>query len=128
MQDANLFIEKRAHPRVPVKIPVKYRLVEDLKGIQSIIEIRKTVTNTESLDLSLGGIYIVAEQKLEPGHILSLDIFLPKKERPLSAFAEVVWSKESGAGLHFMLLKNEDLVALTAFLDDANPAKTDKKS
>jgi hypothetical protein len=123
MPDGNLFVEKRAHPRVSVKIPVKYRVVEDLAGIQSIIEMRKSETNTQTLDLSLGGMYIVSNQPLGVGNILHLDITLTGKEKRLTAFGEVVWSKDSGAGLHFMMIKHEDLEALQAFLGESSPKK-----
>lgn len=119
MPEANLFLEKRVHPRVSVKIPVKYRLVENLEGIRSVMEIRKNETQTHSLDVSLGGMFIETEEKLEKGHILSLDISVPGNPRKISAFAEVVWAKESGAGLHFMLIKNEHLESLKAFLEKA---------
>ena len=123
MPEGNLFVEKRTHPRVSVKIPVKYRVVEDLAGIQSIIEMRKSEANTQSLDISLGGMYIVSEQLLGVGSILHLDISIPEKTKRLAAFGEVVWSKGSGAGLHFMMIKHEDLEALSAFLDEVSPKK-----
>ena len=123
MPEGNLFVEKRAHPRVSIKIPVKYRVVEDLAGIQSIIEMRKTEAHTESLDISLGGMYIVSDQPLGVGSILHLDITLLGRERRLTAFGEVVWSKDSGAGLHFMMIKHEDLEALSAFLEESSPKK-----
>ncbi len=122
MPEANLFVEKRAYPRVPVKLPVKYRLVDDMAGIQSILEMRKTETNTNTNDISLGGMYIVSDQKLTVGNILHLDITLPGKAKRLAAFGEVVWSKDSGAGLRFMMIKSEDLEALKSFMDE-----TDKK-
>ncbi len=122
MPEANLFVEKRAYPRVPVKLPVKYRLVDDMAGIQSILEMRKTETNTNTHDISLGGMYIVSDQKLTVGNILHLDITLPGKAKRLAAFGEVVWSKDSGAGLRFMMIKSEDLEALKSFMDE-----TDKK-
>ena len=123
MPEGNLFVEKRAHPRIAVKIPVKYRVVEDLAGIQSIVEMRKNETNTQTLDLSLGGMYIVCEQHLGVGSILHLDITIPGKEKRLTAFGEVVWSKDSGSGLHFMMIKHEDLEALSAFLNESSPKK-----
>ena len=118
MPEANLFVEKRAYPRIPVKLPVKYRLVDDMAGAQSILEMRKTETNTNTHDISLGGMYIVSDQKLVVGNILHLDITLPGKTKRLAAFGEVVWSKDSGAGLRFMMIKNEDLETLKLFMEE----------
>ena len=123
MPEANLFVEKRAHPRVPVKIPVTYRVVEDMAGIQSILEMRKNETSTQTLDISLGGMYIVAEQALSIDTILHLDIALPGKSKKITAYGEVAWSKESGAGLRFMMIKNEDLESLKEFLNESSPGK-----
>lgn len=123
MPEANLFVEKRAYPRIPIKLPVKYRLVEDMAGIQSIIEMRKTEANTQTHDISLGGMYIVSNQPLTVGHILHLDITLPGKAKRLAAFGEVVWSKEAGAGLRFMMIKNEDLDFLKTFIEESSTKK-----
>ncbi len=118
MDEANLVVEKRANPRVPVKIPVKFHLVDEMAGIQFVIDMSKTLTDTQTLDISLNGLYIVADQKLNPGSILYLEITLPGSTNPLTAFGEVVWSKESGAGLRFVMIENEVLMALEAFLKE----------
>ncbi|HEY5038995.1 MAG TPA: PilZ domain-containing protein [bacterium] len=123
MPEANIFFEKRADQRISVKIPVKYRLVEELQGIQSILESKKTITNTESLDISLSGTYIVTEQKLDIGTILNIEISIQNTSRTIFSAAEVVWSKESGAGLRFILLKDDDLKALRVFIEETSTKK-----
>src|SRR5579859_5456293 len=109
MPEANMFMEKRAHPRLSLKITVKYRVIEDQKEIDSVFERRKKEKNTQTVDMSLGGMYIVAEQVLNVGAILRLDMTLPDKPGTLSAFAEVVWANETGGGLHFLAMKEEDM-------------------
>jgi len=114
--DANMFIEKRIHPRVSVKIPVKYRLIEDQKELDSVFERRKREQTSNTMDVSLGGLYIVAEQVLKVGSILRLDISVPNRPSLISAFAEVVWANETGGGLHFLAMREEDVESLKAYL------------
>ncbi|MGH7740074.1 MAG: PilZ domain-containing protein [bacterium] len=114
--DANMFIEKRVFPRISIKIPVKYRLIEDQKELDSVFERRKREQTTSTLDVSLGGLYIVAEQILKVGSILRLDISVPNRTDLISAFAEVVWSNETGGGLHFLAMREDDVESLKAYL------------
>jgi len=117
MPDANMFVEKRAHPRISAKIHVKYRLIEDQKEIDSVFELRKREQTSQSMDLSLGGLYLVSEQLLNVGSILRLDLSLPGQSDPLSAFAEVVWANPTGGGLRFLAMKEKDREALKAYLN-----------
>jgi c-di-GMP-binding flagellar brake protein YcgR len=114
--DANMFVEKRIHPRVSIKIPVKYRLIEDQKELDSVFERRKREQSSSTMDVSLGGLYIVAEQILKVGCILRLDISVPNRPSLISAFAEVVWSNETGGGLHFLAMREDDVESLKAYL------------
>jgi len=117
MPDADIFLEKRVHPRVSAQIHVKYRLLEDPKEIESILELRKSEKTTQTSDLSQGGLYIVAVRPLEMGNILRLEIGLPGRKDPLSAFAEVVWANETGGGLRFLTMKEEDRETLRVYLN-----------
>ena len=116
MPEANMFVEKRVHPRVSVKIPVKYRVIEDQKELETVFERRKKEQTTRTMDMSLGGLYIVADSVLNIGSILRLDISLPEKTSLISAFAEVVWANETGAGLHFLAMKEDDVENLKYYL------------
>ncbi len=116
MPEANMFVEKRIHPRISVKIPVKYRVIEDQKELETVFERKKREQTTRTLDVSLGGLYIVAEQVLNIGSILRLDISIPEKSSLISAFAEVVWSNETGGGLHFLAMKEDDVESLKNYL------------
>lgn len=119
MPEANMYVEKRIHPRVSVKIPVKFRVIEDQKEIETVFERRKKEQTTQTMDVSLGGLYIVADQLLNVGSILRLDISVPEKNGLVSAFAEVVWSNETGGGLHFLAMKEEDVEFLKGYLTKA---------
>jgi c-di-GMP-binding flagellar brake protein YcgR len=116
MPEANMFMEKRIHPRVSVKIPLKYRVIEDQKELETVFERKKKEQTTRTMDVSLGGLYIVADQILNVGSILRLDISLPEKSVFISAFAEVVWSNETGGGLHFLAMKEDDVEFLKNYL------------
>jgi c-di-GMP-binding flagellar brake protein YcgR len=120
MPEANMYVEKRIHPRVSVKIPVKFRVIEDQKEIETVFERRKKEQTTQTMDVSLGGLYIVADQILNVGSILRLDISIPEKNSMVSAFAEVVWSNETGGGLHFLAMKEEDVEFLKGYLTKAS--------
>ena len=116
MPEANLFLDKRAHPRVPVKIPVQFRVMEDTKEISHVRELATKTKSAQTLDSSLGGMFVVADQALHLGNILSLKVMIPNKTLGLSAFAEVVWANATGAGLHFLAIKEEDLQSLESYL------------
>jgi c-di-GMP-binding flagellar brake protein YcgR len=123
MPEANMYVEKRVHPRVSVKIPVKYRVIEDQQELETVFERKKKEQTTKTMDMSLGGLYIVADQILNIGSILRLDISLPEKPSLVSAFAEVVWANETGGGLHFLAMKEEDVEALKAYLTKVSDGK-----
>src|SRR5580658_9723114 len=120
MPEANMFMEKRIHPRVSIKIPVKFRVIEDQKELETVFERKKKEQTTRTMDVSLGGLYIVADQILNVGSILRLDVSLPEKSSLISAFAEVVWANETGAGLHFLAMKEDDVETLKGYLTQAS--------
>jgi c-di-GMP-binding flagellar brake protein YcgR len=123
MPEANMFLEKRVHPRVPVKIAVKYRVIEEQKEIESVFERKNRDKTSQTLDISLGGLYIVADQVIAAGSILRLDIEIPNHPSMISAFAEVAWSNESGLGLHFLAMKDTDVDVMKDYLDKAQNQK-----
>jgi hypothetical protein len=100
-----------------VEIPVKYRLIDDQKELESVFDRKKKDTHTRSLDLSLGGIYITSDQPLKVGSILRLEISVPEPTTLISAFAEVVWANDTGGGLHFLAMKDEDMQYLKTYLE-----------
>lgn len=118
MIEANIFTEKRANPRVVVKLPVKYRMLEDKTEIKSIVQMKNKDQSGQTIDVSLGGMYIVSEKALDVGVMLRIDISLQDHKKPITAFAEVVWANETGGGLRFLTIKDEDIASLRAFLDN----------
>jgi c-di-GMP-binding flagellar brake protein YcgR len=117
MPEGSMFMERRRYPRVTVEIPVKYRLIDDQKELESVFDRKKRDTLSRSLDLSLGGIYITSEQSMKVGSILRLEISVPESPTVISAFAEVIWSNDTGGGLHFLAMKDEDTQYLKVYLE-----------
>lgn len=121
MADRKMFVEKRVHPRIPIRIPVKHRVIEEQKEIKTIFE-RKNIEKTgHTLNLSLGGLCLATDQGLNVGSMLRLEIILPEISRMISAFGEVIWSKDTGGGLHFEAMKEEDVDALKGYLSRTSP-------
>lgn len=111
MSENRSFLEKRNHSRVPVKIPVQYRQVEDPKELE---ELRGRTALAQ--DASLEGMHIKTGIPVKIGDVFRLDISVPERSKQLFAFAEVVWVNESGAGLRLMLMESEDRESLKAYL------------
>lgn len=120
MPDASMFMERRRFPRVTVEIPVKYRLIDDQKELESVFDRKKKDTHSRSIDLSLGGIYVSTETPLKLGSILRIEIAVPQPITLISAFAEVVWSNDTGGGLHFLAMKDEDSDILKNYLEKSS--------
>jgi len=116
MPGLHKFEEKRTHPRVQMKVPVKYRFVGHQVAIQSIYEIRKNDQKTETKDLSLGGMRLLPDLLLDVGSLLRMEINLPEASNLLSAFAEVIWANEGGCGIKFLTMKDNDSKALSDYL------------
>ena len=96
MPGTNIFVEKRAHPRFKFKIPVKYRVIEGQKETNAEPERKIKLQTSQTMDVSLGGVYIIMVQPLNIGSILRVEITLPGISQEISAFSEVVWTNNIG--------------------------------
>jgi hypothetical protein len=108
--------EKREHTRHPVKIPVTFRKMDDATKARTLQDLPGHVKQAETLDSSVGGMFVVCDEPLKVGELLSLKIKGPQEATPFSAFAEVAWVGPSGAGLQFLSVKKDDEARLEAFL------------
>jgi hypothetical protein len=116
MSEAYISSERRNHSRIPLKIPVKYRLINDPKEIETLSASKRREQDTHAINVSLGGLYIVWDGEINVGSIIRLDITIPDYSVKISAFAEVVWSNKGGGGLHFEAIKEADEELLKNFL------------
>ena len=116
MKNGEIFAERRAHPRYKVNFPVKYCFVDDKNDIKNILELSKKDSIALTRDISLGGMQITVEQPVNAGDILAFEIPLPGGSQTLSACAEVIWTNGNIGGLHFLIIGEEDLTALIAYL------------
>lgn len=116
MSGAGIFGEKRVHPRVSVRVPIKCRLMEDSMFIGSITERRKMEIRSQSMDMSLGGIRMTVDQNLEVGSVMSVQFSLDRDSSLFSAFAEVVWSDPEKCGVRFLAFKEQEMEAFKAAL------------
>src|SRR5580692_6693525 len=116
MPEANIFLNKRASPRVPVHIPVTFLVMKEHKEIKDVRELIEKTKTAETLDASLGGMMLAGDQGLNKGDILTIKFSIPARPAPLSAFAEVVWIKAEGAGLRFLSMREEDAKTLEVYL------------
>lgn len=124
MPSANLLLEKRVYPRMSLNIPIKYRIIEDQKEISSFLDRSNNKGQTsQTKDVSLDGLYLIADHVPEVGSVLLLDITLPNVSQVISSYAEVVWSNDTGGGLHFEVIKEEDFDILKNYLSQALPGK-----
>ncbi len=117
MPEAKMYVEKRDHPRMSVMLTVQYYFAEAVEELDHIVEWRKQDINALVLDLSLSGMHVVVDQKFLTGTVVRFDITLPPKSEPLTLYAEVAWSNEKGAGLHFLEMMDEDVEYLKDYME-----------
>lgn len=123
MPDIKTFVEKRVHPRIPLRVPVKHRVIEGQNEIKTIFERKNNEKTGHTLNMSLGGLCLKADQSLNVGSMLRLEIILPEISRLIAAFGEVVWSNGTGGGLHFAAMREEDVDSLKRYLSQMSPGK-----
>jgi c-di-GMP-binding flagellar brake protein YcgR len=121
MSDGNISRERRVYPRIPLKVAVNYRVVEDQKEITTVLERNRNKQITQTINMSLGGLCFISREAIGVGSIVRLEIALPDIPHMISAYAEVVWSNGSFGGLHFEAMKEGDVDALKDYLSRTHP-------
>jgi c-di-GMP-binding flagellar brake protein YcgR len=117
MPDAKMFLDRRKYPRVQTSVPVRYRVIDDQKEIATLMERRRKDQQSTSVDLSEGGAYIAVTEPVGAGSLIRLEIRVPGLPESLSAFAEVVWANETGCGLRYLAMKDDDAKHMRDFID-----------
>jgi c-di-GMP-binding flagellar brake protein YcgR len=117
--DAYLLKERRVYPRISVKIPIVFRVLDDKAEIKSILDLRKKEKHGHTMDVSLGGLCVMSEQPVQTGNVLRLDISIPDTSKSLKAMAEVVWANDTGGGIRFLAMDEADIETLKSYLSKA---------
>ena len=99
-----------------MKIPVTFKIIEDHGNVKNIKALADKLKVGQTVDSSLGGIYVVADQPFKIGDILNLKITIPNLTTPLTAYADVVWANDTGAGLQFLAIRDSDLESFASYL------------
>jgi len=117
MANAQIYVEKRKFKRVEKKITVTYKVISmpaELEKIKSAA----VKNETETANISVGGIQLIDDSPLKPEQIVRLEIKLPNHPAPIVTFAEIKWSakdddiKRYRTGIEFLVLKEEDKAAI----------------
>ncbi len=80
--------ERRKFPRLSLSADVKY----------SLIKLNSSQEAVSTKNISAVGICIVVYEDLRIGSILTLNIYLPDSDAPLSAKGRVIWKSEFKVG------------------------------
>jgi hypothetical protein len=121
MAKGNIFLDKRAHDRILVRLPITFKVMDESTQEKEPQDGGKIQRDAQILDASLGGMYIISEEALKPGDHLNLKLFLHPKEDHLKILADVVWVDHSGAGLRFVAMEQEDVNKLESYLKGLSP-------
>lgn len=83
--------ESRNHPRRPFSRPLRFGIQED-------------VFDGSAKNISASGVFIAADENLEVGQLVKLNLPL-KKGQMVGTLGQVVWVNEKGFGLKFIKVK-----------------------
>jgi c-di-GMP-binding flagellar brake protein YcgR len=110
-------VEKRKFKRVDKRITVTYKVVSMPSEVEKIRD-AATKNETESANISVGGIQLIDDMALTPDQIVRLEIKLENNPNLIVTFAEIKWSakddniKRFRTGIEFLVLKEEDKEAI----------------
>ena len=113
MPEGQIYIEKRKHKRVDKKVTVAYKVVSMPSEIEKIKSAAEK-NETETANISVGGIQLINDAGLNPEQILRIEIKMANAKSGIITFAEVKWSakddniKKFRTGIEFLVLKDED--------------------
>lgn len=121
------FSEKRKHPRIDIRIPLKYK---ELRATSPVS--RGALTK----NLSVGGVRFHSDRFISLSCRMVVEINLPLISKPLRAISKVAWIRKIPAGddyeigNQFLDMKREDRSLITDFIKKviiqptANPNQT----
>jgi c-di-GMP-binding flagellar brake protein YcgR len=128
---ADTFVERRNHPRLPLKIIVNYQKVSESK--------KGSISKSQSLNLGVGGIAIRSDQEMPVNELIVIYLFLPPEDkrqsltflttcpeiecRKISIQSKVAWcspfaDEKYVFGVEFMNISSEDSEYLKKFMEE----------
>ncbi len=128
---ADTFMERRKHPRLPVKIDVHFHALGSLEEF--------AVQKSESLNIGAGGVALRSAIKVEAGKKMMLTLFIPPEHKraqlghmarcpeeecmEINIQAKVVWvspflGDKYLLGVQFLQISQDDQAYLKTFLED----------
>ena len=116
--------ERRRHPRVETRIPVRISTIEPERDPLSGRPFFRACQET-SANLSRGGAFLKTTEPLTPGRRILIEVSLPDGS-PMEAIGRVAWTNRSvgpeprtatcGVGVEFIAGAAEQLDSLDAYL------------
>jgi len=108
--------ERRSHERFNKDLEVEYS-----------VRMRPHLKNGRTVNLSMGGMKLLLDEKLPKGAMLGLKVYISDKRRTIEAEAEVVWTKDAEkkdplgrrfffSGLKFISIKEPEGIHLSEYL------------
>jgi c-di-GMP-binding flagellar brake protein YcgR len=117
--------ERRKFVRLDTSVKIRYKVLQPTDN-----------NDTNSRDLSAGGVKIEVKEPIRPNTVLWLEINLPSEADPLQAKGEVVWQEKispaenSGyeMGIKFLEMDVNDRSRLSKYLFSLLHSKFEQKS
>ncbi len=128
-----VIVEARRHPRIPLKIKLKYRIL--IQGETARLEVSHSLAD----DFGARGLAMRSSHVLKKGQLLTINLFIPPEEKrdeikspsqlkeeeciAINILARVAWFKTVGGdkyqvGVEFLDLEPKDRTILKHFLAD----------
>ncbi|MBW2733592.1 MAG: PilZ domain-containing protein [Deltaproteobacteria bacterium] len=82
---------KRRHPRLPVEVPVHWRLVNSAELLHAVVR-----------DISIGGAQLITEESLAVDDEVVMELMAPGGAQPFSIAGRITNMTEGGYGLRFI--------------------------
>jgi len=115
MPKDTLFREKRkVQQRILAKVPIRYWSIRD-EETEILFERNLDVKVSYSMNISLGGVFLVTKEELPVESLVRLHLFLPTVPF-ISTLARVLWTDVQGAGVCFVGMKTKEVESLKEYL------------
>jgi hypothetical protein len=108
--------EKREHSRVSCSIVGRVKGFSHGHPTHATLEMTTPPVPLKVNNLSLGGAHLNTDHPAKEGEVLRLELHIEGMPENLSALAEVCWKSDTGFGVRFLALPDEDRARLSRFI------------